>query len=337
MTSDKVQQIGLGIEATEGSDPIDAVDAKYWLHGIHTRDQKNYHPTEDHLWNPIYHGDSLMPNEQEHISTTLSEKMISYLPVNLLPFYHTLGKATSPATPIIIEAMTPGSSLPSSTYRTESTGGTQDKIFSGVGCKIVRLDGIYTRLRAIPSLSFMVIYSGIRNVTPSYNDIHNGPEYPTVEGTVGGTQVAYQRFKRDTNTAMIWDQGGDNDNILNPTTTLKFSIINMAWLDMIQGQKYPRSVNEGNFRVELGLQILRGNNRSIYDDFKAATQHDFRFKIYAGPTNYMQLDFDSIALASAKANVKVGVDSWLWDFFGTANGVQIEGVDGINQSEYYDI
>lgn len=337
MVSDKVQQIGIGLETIEGTDPINAADAKYWGIGIHTRDMKFNHPIEEHVWSPIYHGDSLMPKEQEHVSILFNAKVLSFLPVNLWPFYLVLGKATSPATPVIIEDMIPGSNLPSFTKRTESTGGTYDKIFSVPGCKIHRLDGIFTRFRAVPTLSMTAIYSGIQNVTPSYNDIHNGPVFPTSEGTLGGTQIAYQRFKKDANTVMTWDYGGDNDNILAPTTTLKFAIINNSWNEMIQGQKYSTGIKEGLYRVELGLQIYRGNQRSVYDDFLALTQHDFRFTIYAGSTNYMTLDFEKVALATATANVKVGPDKWLWDFFGTCDDFTATGVDQINQAEYYNI
>lgn len=338
MSTDRVQQIGFAYEATPGTDPINANNAKYWLWGIETKQNLNLHPLETHVWNTIYGGDKLMPREQELLWTQVGPLNFAFVNINMIPFYLLLGKATSPATPVIIEAMAPGSSLQTFTFRTESTGGTVDKIYSAVGCKVVRVDGFYTMFRAVPTLALSIVYSGIENVTASYNDIHNGPVFPTDDGTLAGDDtVANQKYKRDSNFECSWDVGGSNDDYKDEVLTFQFSVINSAFYDLIHGRTKPVSVLEGQYIVEYGIQVLRGAKANIHTDFLAKTQHDARFKIYAGPTNYIQLDFEKVALGRENSNIKIGAEQWISDYHGTCDGFICTGVDSINQAEYYDI
>jgi hypothetical protein len=333
MVVDTTQQIGFGIEAVAETDPIDAVDAAYWRFGIRTKRMNDYHPVETHDWHSVYKANARMPSELVLSGSNLS-KGISFLPVNCIPEYLILGSSTTAASVHTITGLASGSQ-PTFTVRSESTGGTVDKIFSAVGCKATMLSGMIEFREGYGFLTNVLQYTGIKNATPTLNEKHTtGVKFPTTDGAMTGTEVS-AKFVYDTNFTLTWDVGGDNVNYANEILAMNWSITNSQNVEGVDGQVETEFIDEGVYVLNVGLLLWRGADKSIYDDFISQNKFDLTMKIYAGSTNYKQYAWTDIGLGVCESPYNMGKDKPTWQAQGTATGVTVTGKDGLPAATYY--
>ena len=190
MTVSKESLRGFALEATPETDPINAVDAKYWLYGFRTLDIKEAAnlPTQKYIFIPIYKANDRMPSEIIKIKSELVAG-VSFLPVNCIPEYKIMGASSTPASTHTITHISSGS-LPTFTDRAESSGGSVDTIMSAVGSKVFTLNTHLEIFQNTGTLTQGIAYNAIKNANPpSLNQVHNGAIYPTDDGLMTGAQT----------------------------------------------------------------------------------------------------------------------------------------------------
>lgn len=357
--ADTTQKIGWSKEATAGVDPISTNSSDYWLHGINVNKFEYNHPIERHNFVPSYRGNARYPAELRLVSTEAVE-VISFFPVNLIPFYHILATGATHAVAAndhTIDPSAPGTALETYTVRSESTGGTagSEKYISMTGCKTRVLTINFNRMRFGDALSAAVAYTGFSSnlepdgtALPALAAAHNGAKLPATDGTMTGTQTD-TLFRHDTNFEFKWDSDADNVDYDDDLLNFNCQLIQNYIVEGKEGQARTAYVTEGSYTFLFGFQLLRGNfatSDSIYDDFKASTSptdEHFIFKIYAGSTNYLQLEFMDVGINQCQANYAHFEEPKLslptWDVMGIAENIQVKGRDGLDpnaaQNKYY--
>jgi hypothetical protein len=330
MVMDQNRKNGWALEATPETDPINAIDAKYWKWGVRTKQFKDLNPIETHNWEEIYYANKRNPSDMHLVSSSLSNA-VAYFPVNLVPYYLIMGSCSTAAGVHTIDNINTGS-LPTFTARTESTGGTVDKIFSAVGCKVQSLSGHIDFSKGTPLMSHTLSYNAIQNdSTPSYNDVHNGTKFPTDDGLMTGTETK-GLFKYDTNFAFHWDSGGDNVDYSGELSFFNFLIINYHNIVGVENQTETEYIHEGNYSLGVSFALKRGADKSLYDDFLAKTQHNMYLTIYAGATNYRTLTWSNVAIGQCAApdDLEKDASRIIWDAQGKAEDLTITGKDGVH-------
>lgn len=340
-TTDRVQKIGFGYEDTPGTDPIDNASDKYWEFGIRTQEFKDDFPLETKEWNLIYKADSRQASEQELVRKQIPGLGVGFLSVNGLMEYLVLNSSSTVGS---VHTLTPAATgeLQTFTVRAESTGGTVDKFMSAVNCKAFQFLGNLEFIQGFGFMANTLIYNGQRQTTPTHNAEHDGLQFPTENGAMGGTQVNTE-FQKDTNFTFRWDVDGDDVSYDAELFQMNFMIQNAQRFSYLQNQPYPQRIREGLYRYGLNFSILRGPDQgegvsSIYDDFLAqvddSTLHKMIMKIYAGATNYKQYTWDKVSI-NIKGPIELGLEKKLWIVQGVPTTISIDVVDGLDKTAWY--
>lgn len=335
------QKTGFAIEnpATPETDPINANDAKYWHWGLDTYEFGNKHIQAEHTWQPIYRANSRTPAELSLINKAVNDQTIAFYPVNLLPFYLLYGDCSTAGSVHTITPITSGS-LPTFTSRSEDYGGTASQYWTAVGCKAKAYSVMFDLTQGYNQMSGSLVYDGIKilnGAACSLNATHNGRKYPTADGLMSGTESKLP-FKYDSNMAFSWDAAGTpvdySASLLNFTAT----IASAKRILTIDNQAETEYINDGNYSITFGFQLIRGDASDIHDDFLTGNQFDFTFKIYASATRYIQLAFDDVGVASCRENyAKLRQGSGeipTYDVMGIAEDVAITGRDDVAASMF---
>ena len=347
-TLDQEQQIGFRFEVdgdgngSEETDPIDAVNAKYWKIGERTYRFNDLHPAEKHLWEPLYKTSQLNPYDLQLVSTSL-QSGIAFYPVNLIPFYMVLGKHTEAGGIHTITNMLPGEDLPTFTKRSESTGGTVDTVFSGVGCKASSLSGLINLAPgALKTFSQTMTFPGIKNATPTLDEKHTtGAMFPTTSGTMVSANQVQTRFRKDTNFEFVWDtaDGGDDIDLLSELISFNYLITNGYIMENVENQAEIEYIDPGEFLFMFTFVLWRGADRSVWDDFLSRTKYKMFLKCYAGATNYMTLTWDKIGLETCDPPYGQKDTKKTWQVYGQSQDFSVLGIDGLHgdaaQTEFY--
>lgn len=285
---------GFSLESTRGTDPINAIDYPYWEFGGLAQDFE--FGMAEHKWKRDYYNDSRDPS-----LITLVEKLpdstIAFLPVNGAFLYYFLGNLESDVGGVrTVNSLNTGA-LPALTYRWEDKGGDEDEFASIVGNVVenVIITGDFSNQQANP-LAMAVGLAGLEHKNPTLNSAHNGPEFPTSNGQMGGTQIN-DLYKHDSNMSFIWDQGGSNDDYTDELSFIQFNGINILRKITLNNSSTRHIILEGKRIQTLSFSIARGVSQNIYNDFLTGTKHNARFKIYNTASNYIQLDFSNVGLA----------------------------------------
>lgn len=330
MTVSKNTLRGMAQEATPETDPINATDAKYWFWGIRTFDIKEAAllPTKRFTFIPIYKANDRMPSEIVKIKSELING-VAFLPVNLIADYLIMGSSSTPANDHTITHISTGS-LPTFTDRAESSGGTQERFMSAVGCKAYSLNTHLEIHNASGTLVNSLAYNGITSKQATYNDTHDGAKYPTVEGTMGGTEVERRfRWGDSASQSLLWNA----TEYKNHALLIDNTIINTHFVKHVANQVETEFIDEGVYQVMFSLLLNRGEDDTIYDDYLAGTQRTLTFKIYSGPTNYKQQVFTNASILQCTG--PEDKENPVWNIKGIAQKVVITGRDGISKTEYY--
>ena len=332
MTVSKESLRGFALEATPETDPINAVDAKYWLYGFRTLDIKEAAnlPTQKYIFIPIYKANDRMPSEIIKIKSELVAG-VSFLPVNCIPEYKIMGASSTPASTHTITHISSGS-LPTFTDRAESSGGSVDTIISAVGSKVFTLNTHLEIFQNTGTLTQGIAYNAIKNANPpSLNQVHNGAIYPTDDGLMTGaqTKTRYRWGDDPTNQKLLWNATEYKTHALMFDST----IVNTQIAKHIANQIEPEFIDEGVYQVMFSMLIWRGEDDTIYDDYLAGTKRDLTFKIYAGATNWKQHAFTNAAILECTG--PEDIQNPIWSIKGIAQKVVMTGIDGISKTEYY--
>lgn len=340
VTLDQSQELGFAITGSgtiaNPTDPINAADAKYWKHGVLTHAMQNSHPVAFHDWQSIYKQNLRNPADTE-LQKTFIQKGLVFLPVNLIPYYLIFGSSSTDGGGIhTINNINTGE-LPVFTVRSESSGGTVDKIFSAVGCKAASVSGMIVPTTTVP-LSMTMTYLAIKAATAGnglgHNGVHNGAVYPTADGLMNGTQTS-GRFRKDSNFAFRWDSGGTPVVYDNEVANISWLITSGLQPGYVENQSELEFIDEGNYQILVSFELFRGADKGIYDDFLAKTQHSAYVNINAGATNYQKLTWSKISLTRCDAPHVQGNASKKWFCQGLAEDLTITGIDGISKTEFY--
>ncbi len=339
MVVDKIQQIGWRHDS--GTDPIDAVNAKYWLHGIRTESFKDLHPTESHLILPIYKGNKRNPTEMQLIRTEVAGLAIGFFPTNLIPYYLVLGSHSEAADIHTITNINTGA-LPTWTQRSESTGGDVDEIFSVPGCKAESLSGLLD-MTGLGIESQTLTYNGIENVTPTLNEKHTtGAMHPTTSGTMVSANQVVDDYRRSlTGFDFQWDVDGTPVDYSAEGILFSYMIANKTLLRAKENQAKIAYIDEGTYQFGFTFSLWRGASNRIFDDYLTeALDFKMTLKVYASATYYKTLTWDNCALASIKPPYSVGNDKPTWEVEGMATDFEAKGKDGLHgaaaKTEFYE-
>lgn len=337
-TTDRVQKIGFAYEDTPGTDPIDNATDKYWEFGIRTSAFKDDFPLENKEWRLIYKADSREASEQELVRKQVPGRGVGFLSVNGIMEYLVLNSSSTVGS---VHTLTPKATgeLQTFTVRGESTGGTVDKFNSAVNCKALQFMGNIEFIQGFGFMANTLIYNGQQQSlpTPTYNLAHNGLQFPTQDGAMGGTQVK-DEFIKDTNFTFRWDVDGDDVDYKAEILQMNFMIRNNLRFSYQQNQTYPQRIREGLYSYGLNFSILRGPDSSIYDDFLTQTDdsslHKIIMKIYAGAVNYKQYTWDKVSV-NIQQPIEMGNDKKLWIVQALPTTLSMDVVDGLDKTAWY--
>lgn len=329
---DATQSIGFRKEDIVETDPIDAVDAKYWKFG--RLGISNVFPQEEHIWVPLFYGDR--DPGAIVLQGSVVKAIIGFVPVNLVPWYHFLGACSTDASHIHTITGINSGNLETQTIRSESRGGSADKFWSTVGNRCQMLNfSLDLRNRNTPAVQSLG-YQGITTLDPnttipmSLTTTHTtGVKYPTATGAMGGTELD-DEYLPDTNFSLKWDYGGGGETEYK-AAALAFSYMGINDLKPYgkQNQIDFEKLYEGQRGHIIGLEIRMGKDSQIWDDYIARTLHDLRLKIYNTSTNYMQLDITDIGINKPNPVTSPIRDERIYRIEGIAKSIQVTGIDGI--------
>jgi len=333
MVLDTTQQLGWSWEGTEGTDPINAVNALYWYFGVRTTDLTDLHPTKKQQWSPTYKVNTRNPSDMALVKNTTAGRY-GFYPVNGIPLHMILGDVTlnTPGAGINTFDNINTGNLKTFTVRSESTGGTVDKWISSTGCKATSLSGYINLLGDFKFLSEILTYNGLATATStSLAAIHTtGVMYPTSDYTMTSANQIDDRYKYDTNTLFSWNA----NDIIDDLCILKYDLVNLQDIKHIDGQAATKYIDEGNYQFVLSFSLWRGNTNTdaVWTDYLAGTQRNVVFTIYNTAANYRQLTFTNVSLMTMEADYSMGEDKALWHCHGLVEDVTAVVKDGVSTS-----
>lgn len=283
-------------------DPISSNSDHYYYYGIYPGLITLL--TEKYIKRPNYHADR-DPSSHTLINKTVKGP-IFFWPVNGIPWYYVMGKATENGgvkSIVGLENTDSDDQLPTYTNRWEDKGGDAAVQSSMVGIKSQALTMQYKEVNdnAFP-LSMTLDRLGIKRVTPTLDSAHNGLIYPTTDATVGGTQQQ-NLYKRDTNMILSWDTGGTpvdlTTGMITELSTTVANILAPQKTDKLPEDKFQHSgIRSYNFT----LKLKQGISSRFYSDFIAESNHNMQFKIYQpdGSGNYLDLVYSNCHIWSCE-------------------------------------
>ncbi len=328
MVLEDSQKIGFAIEATEETDPITAEGSLYWKFGARTTKFNDLHPIEEHLWKPIYHGGTRMPQDFELISQPLNN-IIAFYPTTTVADYLILGNCSTAATNIHTISNIDSGSLPTFTVRSEMSGGTVATYTSAVGCKATALTGQLICNEGFGFLSNSLAYNGIKTQTATRNDSTTGPYYQTSDGVMTAANQLKNRYHRNDGTFAFSIAGNDVKTSLAMFT---YQIINTQNMSAESGQSETEWIDEGMYQVLVSGSLFRGNTDAdtAYDSLIAETKtDDIILTIYNGSTNYATRTFSNIVWDKVSAPYASGESDRFWTFNGQCHNYDVSSKDGI--------
>lgn len=329
MSVSNTQVNGWAPEATPEADPINAADAIYWKFGRYA--QKFDMGTETHDWRSVYYQNSRDPNSMV-LSKAHADSVISFQPVNGLPFFYFLGAAAG-ATTHTLSGINTGT-LPTRTYRWEDRGGTAERFSSVVGQvteSLVMLAN-FGNQAAIP-LTIATSMAGIKQIQSTYNLAHNGPQFPTNDGTMTGTQID-NVYRKDSNMAFEWDSSGDAIDYVNQVEQIQYTGANILQKQDLVEQAERETIYSGNRVHTLLFRIKRGTDASLFDDFNSRVVKSLRFRIYNTATEYIQVTFNDVAPQSLQQPFSPQNDTPFWQCNALVKSITPIIKDGIADSFY---
>lgn len=338
--ADEIQIFGMADEkAAPETDPINAVNAKYWTPGH--RMTPHGLPQEEHRWEPIYY-DERDPGELVLIES-IATASIGFTPTTAWPWYMFLGASSTVADPDNTHTITGinTGNLPTYTLRSESRGGSDDTFWSMVGSRVNALTfGVNFRNKTIPPVIGMA-FLGIKVLIPnnmSFNTQHDGVQFPTDTGAMGATQ-SDDPYRVDASTVFNWDQGGTPDDYVDAILNFGYSGGNIFQPHYVQNQAEVEYLFEGKRTHNLVFEIRMGKDSSIWDHYYAKSKHDIRLKVFSSATNYLQLDFTDVAIGKPNPISEPHRDKRVYRIEAICKSVAVESLDGIKttggHTEFY--
>ena len=323
---------GFDVEAIKETDPINGAAAEYWKFGRLTQ-QFNF-GMEQHNWRPNYFAN------RDPTSLTLAkaavDNTLAFQPVNGLWWYYFLGSSsTAGADPNAVHTLSGinSGSLPTLTYRWEDKGGSAERFSSLVGNVVESL--VYSQNFGNSDLPgvMAINLAGIKQKIPTHPTAHNGPQFPTNTGAMGGTQRD-NVYLRDTNFEFDWDSSGDDIDYSSVLEQIQVSGLNLLNKQDLPNQAEREYIFEGNRVISLIFRLKRIIDGSMIDDFNARTLHDINYKIYSSPTTYQQLTFTDVGIQNFRQPHSDMNESPFWQVEATVRLITPAINDGVHFSYY---
>lgn len=310
-------------ETTEGQDPISTTAYKFGRRSQSFGDL----PNAKFNLKSTYRG-SRDPIIQ--IADKVATSSIAFNPVCGIPWYLLFGSSSTTTGVHTISGIDYGA-LPTITQRYQTENNTENIRKSMVGSKVRNLNftvqNIGERLR-MPAV--MGIGSqGIDIVDPTAT----GDITPTFPGSNSDP------YYIDNNFELTWDYGVDNVDYAGDIMEFKYICDTTNRFLPIVGNLTPLTVAEGSRVHILIMDILRGNDTSIFDDYLAQTRSstgkDLRFKIHQSSTNYLQLDFSNVFIENIPLNDPTKDEHTKYTITAFAENCTPKIKDGLDETVFY--
>ena len=357
MTKHLQQIFGFGIETTEGQDPITGT-SNYMIFGHGNQSKGNFsNSVTEHQ---VDHK-GLLPNPTNtDIKKFLIEDHIGMMPVNGLPWYMILGNTINTLENTFHKHIMNGLGEAGAgavigdgktyTVRFETSDDGSDSIVeSAKGCAAKSLTFRLDTLQSLPAMTAAIGFDALSLGVATVPTLGTLPHYPTDQGSGTGTEQIKPYIAVDGNFVCTWDEGGDDIDYSNDLLSIEVRIeaLNSVHhvIDMVDPTNTPKPkwIFKGQRLYSMSMQIRRGNDTSIYDDYlvhqTTGDKYDMEITVFHnGETQkYLTLDLIGISLEEVKMNHADPLkgDGSFYDVVATFDNIIVTAVDNVHY-DYYD-
>jgi hypothetical protein len=258
---------------------------------------------------------------------------IAFAPVNGIPLYHIFGGSATVAGIHTLTAINSGS-LPSVTKRFQTENASENIRKSMVGSKCTNMNlSVKSSFDDIPAPMFIgQSYGGWEVKAPTDTADHD-PIFPdSIE----------DMYFLDGNSVLTWDNLGDQVAYIDDLLNFEYFVDTFTNFHTKQGSLPAFASAEGSRNHILKLQLLRGGDTSIYDDFIAqslsSVGKQLVFKIYNTATRYIQLTFNNVIIEECEMNDALDQDNnahEIYDITALAGSCVPAILDGVTATSFY--
>lgn len=149
-------------------------------------------------------------------------------------------------------------------------------------------------------------------------------------------------YKIDSNFLFRWnaDFAGGGDDYAAELNSITYIGDSGLRIDHIQNQLYPNTIIEGDYIHGITMILKRGNDLSIYNDWKNQKPNDtfldLNYRVYQSATNYREVQLTEMSIQDIFLNDPFNpkLDESVYTIFATGTKIEVFLKDGIATSFY---
>lgn len=288
--------IGWADEASEGTDPIVAVDSTYNEFGNNS--VKFGLPKSSYNWLKNYYSGR---QASSYVLKKITHSLENFgsRPTNGLEWYYLLGLSESAAGVHTLTPIAEGQSLPTRVIRYESKGGSSERFVTYLTSKSVMVSETFTFVPKAntSNLNVTLAHKEMKlNGDTGLNQAHNGPALPS---------SISKEYRKDSAASCLWD----GNEVINSLHTIQISGINKLLIDQILNNQEANNIFEGELDFAINIEMYRGHSnlffQDMYDQKGTNVGKPLIFNIrQVNSTNYKTFTFSDCHIISPDAEVE---------------------------------
>ena len=288
-------------------------------------------PIEQHEWRAHYYAGYEADNLQ--LAKKWATNVIAFWPVSGLPFYYLMGDSSTGSSIHTVIAKTT-SAQETLTMRVEDRSGTAETFDEIVGNKVTSTTFNYDHLRKGTVVNMAIKLDGIAFNTPA------APSTRLTNIVYPSSQTGL--YKHDTNFVFKWNSdlasSPSGDDYTSYIRNFSLTSGRLMSPEFILDQAEVEHNFSGDIFHTFKANILRGPDKSIYDDFKSGNLFNMTYRIYNGASSYIWFDCTDVGLNNVirTRSRRQGDSSPIYEVDGVIKSISYKVKDGVADSFYGD-